>query len=134
MFVTTNMQNRMPIFENPAYAREAIETLYRVQAIHPFSLFGFVVMLDHCHFLLEVEAPERISTIMNVFKGVTSLNIGQGKIWQPRFRIDMAEHPFVVLRYIHDNPVKAGYCEKPEDYPWSSANKKWNVLPLDQYL
>jgi hypothetical protein len=24
------------------------------------------------------------------------------------------------LRYIHRNPVKAGLCERPEDWPWSS--------------
>lgn len=25
------------------------------------------------------------------------------------------------LDYIHRNPVKAGICETPEEYPWSSA-------------
>jgi len=24
------------------------------------------------------------------------------------------------LRYIHRNPVKAGLCERPEDWEWSS--------------
>ena len=25
------------------------------------------------------------------------------------------------VRYIHQNPVEAGLCEKPEDWMWSSA-------------
>ncbi len=24
------------------------------------------------------------------------------------------------LRYIYQNPIKAGICKRPEDYPWSS--------------
>ncbi len=28
-----------------------------------------------------------------------------------------------VFRYILNNPVKAGICEKPEDYPYSSARE-----------
>ncbi|MFZ7104129.1 MAG: hypothetical protein ACOWWO_15940 [Peptococcaceae bacterium] len=27
-----------------------------------------------------------------------------------------------VSKYIHNNPIKAGITEKPEDYPWSSYN------------
>jgi REP element-mobilizing transposase RayT len=26
-----------------------------------------------------------------------------------------------VSRYIENNPVRAGLCSRPEDYPWSSA-------------
>jgi hypothetical protein len=28
------------------------------------------------------------------------------------------------LDYIHGNPVKQGLCEKPEDWPWSSARDR----------
>ena len=26
-----------------------------------------------------------------------------------------------ILQYIHNNPVRRGLCEAPEDWPWSSA-------------
>ncbi|MEM9324760.1 MAG: hypothetical protein AAGA85_03855 [Bacteroidota bacterium] len=29
---------------------------------------------------------------------------------------------FAKLEYIHDNPVKAGYCSSPEEYHYSSAS------------
>lgn len=130
MFITTNTRHRAPIFEHGPYAREVIETLFRTKELHPFLLFGFVVMHDHCHLLLQVRFPEKISTIMNVWKGMTSLNIGLGRIWQPRYDMQVPEAPNAVLRYIHNNPVSAAYCESPEEYAWSSANHRWNIDPL----
>ncbi len=45
------------------------------------------------------------------------------KIWQPSFydfNIYSAEKFFEKLNYIHWNPVRAGLCEKPEDWQSSS--------------
>ncbi len=30
-----------------------------------------------------------------------------------------------LANYIHDNPVKAGLCERWDDWPWSSAHPRW---------
>jgi len=30
-------------------------------------------------------------------------------------------HLDAVIAYIHNNPVKAGLCKNPHDWPWSSA-------------
>jgi len=130
MFITTNMYDREPVFENDAYAREAIETLYRVQNMRPFILYGFVVMPDHCHLLLRVLSPETISKIMQVFKSAVPLNIGTQSIWQRRFNMQIPDDPKAVLHYIHMNPVKAGLVNTPEAYPWSSACGKWEITPL----
>jgi hypothetical protein len=32
------------------------------------------------------------------------------------------------LRYIHRNPVKAGLCERPEDWEWSSSPLRNRLL------
>ncbi|EAR23463.1 hypothetical protein NB231_16623 [Nitrococcus mobilis Nb-231] len=31
------------------------------------------------------------------------------------------EHLDAVIAYIHANPVAAGLCPRPDDWPWSSA-------------
>lgn len=134
MFVTTVMQKRQKFFQDPAVATEAIETLYRVQELHPFFLYAFVIMPNHCHFLLRVLAPETISKIMRVFKYGTSMNCGKGSLWQPRYHVRFPENPLEVLNYIHWNPVKAGLAEVPGDYPWSSASGKWDVSELGWWL
>ncbi|MBI3332273.1 transposase [Candidatus Peregrinibacteria bacterium] len=132
MLITTNIKSRRPLFQNPAYAREAIETLYRVQERYPFS-YGFVVMPDHCHFLMSVPEPGSISKIMNIYKGIVSSNIGLGPIWQPRFHVLIPKKPQEALRYVALNPVRKKLVENIEDYPWSSACGKWDVAETAWY-
>lgn len=131
MFVTTNTFYRKRFFDNPAYAREAASHLYNVQLLHPFLLFGFVIMPDHCHFLMNVPAPETISKIMNVYKSGLTFQLGVPKIWQPRYDMRIPNNSVKVLQYIHQNPVRAGLVENSADYPWSSASGKWDATPLE---
>lgn len=134
MFITTNTLNRQPIFADPAHAREAIESLYRVQEIHPFLLFGFVIMPDHCHFLVQIPPPYTVSKLMSAYKSGLTFDLGIPKIWQPKFDLRIPNDCWAVLDYIHQNPVKAKLCEKAEDYPWSSASGKWEITRLDDNL
>lgn len=131
MLVTTNTFQRNPIFRNETYAREAIEHLYRVQANYLFFLYGFVIMPDHCHFLMNVPAPGSISKVMNVYKSGLKFQLDLARVWQPRFHIVIPEKPWKALEYIHLNPVRKNLCERPEDYPWSSASGKWDTVRLE---
>lgn len=132
VLVTTNTKDRVKIFADPAYAREACEALYRVQELHPFLLYAFVIMPDHCHLLINVSEAISISKVMRVYKAAVAHAIGKGPIWQSRF--DTKVIPLAQAKqYIHWNPVKAGLCENPEDYPWSSASGRWEIseLPME---
>ena len=56
-------------------------------------------------------------------KPKTGLNGAPEHFWQKRYYdFNIRNHPQFVekLRYIHGNPVKAGLCERPEDWEWSS--------------
>ncbi len=130
MHITTNTYYADPIFRKDAHAREAIECLYRIQKLYPFLIYGFVIMPDHCHFLLYVLAPAKISQIMNSYKSGLTFDIGIPKIWQPRFHMTLPKDGRKVLKYIHDNPVEACLVKKPEDFPWSSASGNWDVAEL----
>ena len=130
MFVTTNTKNRRPIFDNPAYAAEAIDRLYRMQNLHPFFLFGFVIMPDHCHFLLNIPAPYTMSQFMNSYKTGMTFDLGIGSFWQPRYDLRTPDDGWAALRYIYENPVKAGLAFAPEEYRWSSASGKYDVSIL----
>ena len=122
MLVTTVTRHRSPIFENSVHAREAVECLYRVKKMHPFFLYGFVIMPDHCHFLVDVPLPETAARIMNIYKSGMTFNIGIPKLWQSRYHLRIVRDPISCLRYVHENPVKQNMVETCEDYPWSSAS------------
>jgi putative transposase len=49
--------------------------------------------------------------------------------WQKRYYdFNIRNYPQFVekLRYIHRNPVKAGLCERPEDWEWSKFSQLRN--------
>lgn len=131
MFVTTNTTYRKPVFENPAYASEAIDRLYRIQNLHSFFIFAFVIMPDHCHFLLNVPEPYTISRLMNTYKTGLTFDIGIGAFWQPRFDVRVPDSGHKTMQYIHENPVKAGLASSIREYPWSSASGKYDITTLD---
>jgi putative transposase len=127
MLVTTNTKNRRKVFADPACAREAVEALYFIQGRHPFFLYGFVVMPDHCHLLLYAPEGSEISRIMRDYKRRVAFSIGKGSIWQSRFHILYPEDRSAALSYIHANPVQARLVDQPQKYPWSSASGTWDI-------
>ena len=50
-------------------------------------------MTDHCHFLLKVKAPGKISNVMRTYKMGLTFQIGIGAFWQPRFYQQFPEDP-----------------------------------------
>ena len=127
MLVTTNTLNRRPIFADPACAREAVEALYFIQERFPFFLYGFVIMPDHCHLLVHVRQESGISEIVRDYKRRVAFSIGRGPIWQSRFHLVIPEDPGAALTYIHQNPVRKNLCAAAEEYPWSSACRRWDT-------
>lgn len=131
MFVTTCTKDREPIFADGAYARAAIECLYRIQQKYPFFLYAFVIMPDHSHFLMNVPAHGSISKILYAFKRGVCFDVGKS-MWQPRYYVKHVTNPGRIFEYIHMNPVRQNLCERTEEYQWSSASGRWDVseLPL----
>jgi putative transposase len=90
-----------------------------------------VVMPDHIHLILkpvvsESNAEFPLSKILQGIKGFTSRGINKargtkGALWQDesfdRIVRDYDEY-LEKWHYIRNNPIKAGLCEVPEDYPY----------------
>jgi hypothetical protein len=54
----------------------------------------------------------------------------QGSLWAKDYHdryIRDENHLANARAYIRNNPVKAGLCEKPKDWPWSSAGHPGNA-------
>jgi len=70
------------------------------------------------------------SDLMKLIKGYSARAINimrdmEGPLWQARFHrsIITGERFFFEqkIKYIEENPVRAGLCLRPEDWPWSSV-------------
>ena len=93
-----------------------------------FDLFGYVVMGNHVHLVLQPSPGRRLADVMRDFKKWTSrCNAAKAPgqpLWERRYDDNLIRTPeemLAVLAYIHSNPVRAGIVEDPSDYPWSSA-------------
>ena len=133
MLVTTNTSNRQKFFLQETFAREAIEHLFRVQQQYPFFIHAFVIMPDHCHFLLTVPEGGSISNIMRVYKMGLAFQLGISRLWQPRFHIRSIRKPSEAINYVHLNPVRKNLSSIPEEYQWSSASGKWDLTPVEAW-
>jgi REP element-mobilizing transposase RayT len=95
-----------------------------------FTLYAYCLMGNHCHLLIR----EREDNLAMAVKRISSSYVyyfnhkyfRDGHLFKERFKSepvnDMAYFT-TLLRYIHQNPVKAGIVEHVKDYEYSSWNE-----------
>ncbi|MFH2056688.1 MAG: transposase [bacterium] len=138
-FVTSTIQNWVPIFHDAAVAEIAVRTLRDNLEHFRASAVGYVIMPSHVHLLLGLPRVEILSKFMQTYKILTAKRVkllpfaaqyavfwqaGRFSLWQPRFDdlIVTSERQLrVKLEYIHNNPVKAGLVADPAGWKYSSA-------------
>jgi REP element-mobilizing transposase RayT len=74
--------------------------------------------------LSEPQRDTLADAVKSLKQGVSRRLIGDAEhFWQKRYYdFNIRNYPQFVekLRYLHRNPVRAGLCERPEDWEWSS--------------
>ncbi len=96
-----------------------------------YKLIAWVIMPNHIHLLLKPLNDWELYKILQSFKSFTAQKANEflnrsGKFWMREYfdrYIRNYEHFEKAFRYIENNPVKAGFCEKPKDWEFSSAFK-----------
>jgi REP element-mobilizing transposase RayT len=89
-----------------------------------------VIMPNHAHWLMRPMPGWALSDIMKSVKGSSARLINnrlgrKGAVWMADYfdrYIRGANHFEKAVRYIENNPVKAGLCCASEDWPFSSAD------------
>jgi len=124
-FVTAVTYGRTPFFNDFYNARILINHLKQSDLNHFTATVGFVVMLDHFHWVFKLVGDKSLSDVMGRVKGGASrelhlrLNRSE-KIWQSGFHdhcIRSDEDFRRVMRYTVANPLRAGIVERVGDYP-----------------
>ena len=82
-FITTKTKNNYPFFRDPILARLLIEELRVVKQMKGFRIFGFVIMPDHIHALIQPSGRFTISQIMFTVKKQFSHNANRLLGWNP---------------------------------------------------
>ena len=135
-FFTVVTYDRQPLLCDE-FALIRLKAAFRyVKEKYPYHMEGLVVLPDHLHCIWRVPKEDsNFSIRWNMFKRYFSTGMNSSinqrrekKIWQRRFwehLIRDEEDLHRCLDYIHYNPVKHGYVEKP--YDWNNSTFKQHV-------
>ena len=125
-FLTFSCYHRRPKFGSTASRTVFESALERVRQQHRLCVYGYVVMPEHIHLLVnEPEHGTLAQAMQSLKQGVARRPAlrAADPFWQARY-YDFnlwSERKFVgKLRYIHRNPVMRGLVARPEDWVWSS--------------
>lgn len=106
-----------------------------------WKLHGFCLMTNHVHLLIQTPKPtlaRGMQFLLATYVEEFNRRHGRrGTLVQGRFKSKLVEdesHYLECLRYFAFNPVGAGLCERPEDWPWSSFAGDGNLAPRVEKL
>jgi putative transposase len=121
--------NRQDIFYDVDDYQRFLDTLTQMKTDNQFLVYGYCLMSNHVHMII-CEQADSISRTMS--------RIGTSYAWWYNRKYDRSGHVFqgrygsecveddqyllTVIRYIHNNPVKAHIIKEAEAYQWSSIH------------
>ena len=129
-FLTTCVFPRRPVFLDLGAGRWVVSELLRAAEDHDFSITAYCVMPDHVHVLAEASRDDAgLVKFVSAWKQRTGFHWKrrtQANLWQQGFfdhvlRDDEAE--IQIVKYIVENPVRAGLVIEPADYPLTGSSK-----------
>ncbi len=124
---------RKDIFQDEEDKTRFIDTLFEKKKDNAFSLYAYCAMDNHTHLLIKEEKDpiariiKRIGTSYAHYYNRKHKRVGH--VFQDRFKSEEIKSDgqlLEVIRYIHNNPVKANIVKNALEYKWSSYNEYIN--------
>lgn len=120
--------NRDRVFFGDADYGAFLHALGQTKERYPFRLYAYCLMRNHFHLVLQPDAGQSISHILQSLTVAHTWRYhksrrSSGHVWQGRFKspvVDQDAHLLVVLHYVESNPLRAGITKDLAEYPWSS--------------
>lgn len=117
----------MPLFLNAIDYQDYLDALARTMSVFAIEVHGYTLMTNHLHLLLR-PLREALSDGMERLLGWYSRRFNwrhgrHGHLFQDRFLskvVGSIRYLKNLVAYFGNNPVKAGLCRHPEQYPHGS--------------
>lgn len=125
--------NRQEIFHDDEDCKYFLDMIEKYKRKAEMSVYAWCLMSNHIHLLLR-EGNEAISVTMKRI-GVSFVGYynwkyrTSGHLFQDRFKSENVENDsylLTVVRYIHQNPVKARIVKRVDEWKWSSCLGYYN--------
>jgi REP element-mobilizing transposase RayT len=133
--------DRGPVFLTDEDRERFLRLLADVVGRYGWRCYAYCLMENHYHLALMTPEP-------NLGAGMRRLNqiYAQwfnrrhdrvGHLFEQRYwsrLIETEADVFAVVRYICANPVRARLCDRPEEWPWSSARVTTGLVRVPSFL
>lgn len=129
--VITQGINKSFIFDNPEDIKYYIKNMYEITNKCNVVIKAYCIMNNHAHLLINAESTEQLSKYMQCLNTRFAVYFNKrykrvGYVFRDRYKsegIYDEKHLYNCINYIYNNPVKAGICNKPEEYKYSNYKK-----------
>ncbi len=121
--------NKEFIFDSNENKNKYMEIMEGTKEKIDIMILAYCIMSNHAHILVHEQEVENITKYMHrvnllYAKYYNKKHNRVGYVFRERYKtqpIYNENHLHTCVRYIHNNPVKAGLCEKANEYPYSSC-------------
>jgi REP element-mobilizing transposase RayT len=121
------------ILTDDPFSKLLIDAIFWMDSQKRFSIGAFVIMPDHYHLVIILTGRNTLHGVMKSLGSYTSREINRrvgtsGKIWQKGYydrSIRRSEDLKEIFDYIHNNPVRKGLVDHPEEWPYSSLHPRF---------
>lgn len=137
---TRALQGRQ-LFQSDAERRLFIASLGRIVTEHAWRCLAYCLMGTHLHLLLRTPSPDLDIGMRELLGGyagrVVRARGERGPLFERRYGAKLLtedSHLAEALRYVALNPVRAGLCGHPSQWPWSSHSALTGERPAPAFL
>jgi REP element-mobilizing transposase RayT len=140
--VTCRTIRRYPMFRTERDAFALLDLLdYETRRVDRLHVLAYCLMPNHVHYVMDASV-EQLSLVMQRVNGRFAQRFNRehgyrGHLFQGRFHakpiVDESHLP-ASLRYVVLNPVRAGLCEQPDRWRWSSYRGCLGLEPARRFL
>ena len=121
------------ILTDDPFSKLLIDAFFWMDSQKRFSIGAFVIMPDHYHLVIILTGSNTLPGVMKSLGSYTSREINRrvgtsGKIWQKGYyerSIRKSEDLKEIFDYIHNNPVRKGLIDHPEQWPYFSMHPRF---------
>lgn len=139
--ITARGNRRQPIYLDELDYRRFLILLGEVAKRFGFRIHAYCLLPNHFHLLVELQG-ENLSAGMQYLNGQYAQYFNRrhgydGHLFQGRFHsvfVQSEAHLLELYRYIVLNPVRAGLCRHPAQWPWSSFRAALGLSPRPLFL
>jgi REP element-mobilizing transposase RayT len=123
--------NRQDLFHDDEDMYKMLEVIKQCTEIGKARVHAYCLMSNHLHLLMQCLHETDSETLSQIVKRIgvryaAYFNFKYdrvGAVFQERFKsepVETEKYFLSLMRYIHQNPVKAGISKSPDQYAWSS--------------